>query len=571
MLSRFRNILVVLLLLTAAGFAVDRNAFTFTNYDLEVRVDPEGQAMAVRGKVTLRNDSDKPQSTLVLQVSSSFEWRMIELDGKALEYLSDTQTTDIDHTGSVTEAVVTLPAPIAQKASVTLEVGYSGEVPKDATRLTRMKFPDEQALASDWDRVSSGFTGIRGVGHVTWYPIAMDPANMGDNTLFPKIAQWQAREAQTVMKTRFCWITDEDHSFTVVASGNFEGIGGGDLGGEGNRSGCTTYSFANLQQTVPTFAIAPFEMLTRPTISLYYLTGHDAQASDVAAAAEKVQPLLQDWLGKPEKKIEVIELPEANDAAFDSGAMLFTPLQSKDKKQNEVAMAHQTVHASFSSNRPWIAEGLAGFGAMLAVEQIYGRKAALDYLGSNLPILIADEKENTAAGKPSGDAAQSLISTTDDIYYRAKAPWVWSMLRDMIGDKAVQAVIKSYHADQDKDPTYVQKLVAAQDKRDLEWFFDDWVYRDRGLPQLKIESAVPRETLDNTYVTAVTVENSGGAGVEIPITVKSAGSEKMLRAIVPAHQKVTTRLTVEGKPAQVTINAGSVPEVDDAGDKMELK
>lgn len=571
MLSFLRKILLVLLASSTAGFALDRNAFTFTNYDLEIRVDPEGQAMAARGKVTLRNDSDKPQTNLVLQVSSSLEWRMIELNGKGLEYLSDPQTTDIDHTGKVTEAVVTLPSPVAPKASVTLDVGYSGTIPRDTTRLTRRDVPEDRAQASDWDRISSGFTGIRGIGHVTWYPIAADPANMVESTLFPAIARWQAREAQATMKTRFCWITEEDRSFTVVANGTFQGIGGGDFGGEGNRSGCTTFTFSDLGQTVPTFAIAPFEMLTRPAISLYYQTGHDGHAIEMAAAVEKVQPLLKDWFGTPANKITVIELPEGNDAAFDSGAMLFTPLQSNDKKRDEVAMAHQTVHASFNSNRPWISEGLAGFGAMLAVEQIYGRRAALDYLNANLPVLVAAENENTAAAKPSGDPAQSLVSTTDDVYQRAKAPWVWSMLRDMIGDKAVQAVIKNYRAADDKVPTYVQQLISAQSKRDLEWFFDDWVYRDRGLPQLKIAESVPRQTLENTSVTAVTVENAGGAGVEIPIMVKGDSGEQRSRIVVPAHQKVTTRLTVPGKPTDVSINDGSVPEADNSDDKMELK
>ena len=33
----------------------------------------------------------------------------------------------------------------------------------------------------------------------------------------------------------------------------------------------------------------------------------------------------------------------------------------------------------------------------------------------------------------------------------------------------------------------MQRLIEAElpEKRDLETFFDDWVYRDRGLPQLK--------------------------------------------------------------------------------------
>src|SRR5262249_19640959 len=35
------------------GFAVEREAFTFTSYDLNVRVEPEQQRLGVRGKITL--------------------------------------------------------------------------------------------------------------------------------------------------------------------------------------------------------------------------------------------------------------------------------------------------------------------------------------------------------------------------------------------------------------------------------------------------------------------------------------------------------------------------------------
>ena len=51
--------------------ALDREAFTFTRYDLDVRVEPEQQRLGVRGKVTLRNDSDAAQKSLVLQISST--------------------------------------------------------------------------------------------------------------------------------------------------------------------------------------------------------------------------------------------------------------------------------------------------------------------------------------------------------------------------------------------------------------------------------------------------------------------------------------------------------------------
>jgi aminopeptidase N len=251
--------------------------------------------------------------------------------------------------------------------------------------------------------------------------------------------------------------------------------------------------------------------------------------------------------------------------------MLFTPLDTRDKKQVELAMAHQMAHAALHSPRPWISEGLANFAQLLVRERQNGRHGATDYLNTNLAALIAAEKQNTDTAKLSGDAAHSLVATTDEIYYRVKAMYVWSMLRDIVGENELQAAVKNYQAAEDKEPSYVQRLVAAQSKRDLEWFFDDWVYRDRGLPEFKIESAIPRETLHNSYVVAVTVENSGSAGAEIPVTVRSASGEQTQRLMVQAHQKATTRLSVPGKPTEVTVNGGAVPERDASNDRLELK
>ena len=66
---------------------------------------------------------------------------------------------------------------------------------------------------------------------------------------------------------------------------------------------------------------------------------------------------------------------------------------------------------------------------------------------------------------------------------------VWWMLRDMVGDQALKKALASYRPEQDKEPSYMQKLIQAQTQKNLEWFFDDWVYRDRGLPDFKVESA----------------------------------------------------------------------------------
>ena len=66
---KLRYLIVFFVFLTGvlSSFSVDRKAFTFTNYDLKVRVDPGQQRLGVRGKITLRNDSASAQKIAVLQ------------------------------------------------------------------------------------------------------------------------------------------------------------------------------------------------------------------------------------------------------------------------------------------------------------------------------------------------------------------------------------------------------------------------------------------------------------------------------------------------------------------------
>src|SRR5579862_468222 len=115
--------------LSFSAAALDREAFTVTKYDLEVRLEPEQKRLGARGKITLRNDSAQPQKIVALQISSSLNWRSIRVEAKAVQFVSQPYATDIDHTGAVSEAVVTLPAEIKPKDSVELEVGYEGVVP----------------------------------------------------------------------------------------------------------------------------------------------------------------------------------------------------------------------------------------------------------------------------------------------------------------------------------------------------------------------------------------------------------------------------------------------------------
>jgi aminopeptidase N len=162
------------------------------------------------------------------------------------------------------------------------------------------------------------------------------------------------------------------------------------------------------------------------------------------------------------------------------------------------------------------------------------------------------------------------VSTFDEAYYRSKAAYVWWMLRDMVGDEALKQAIAKYRAADDKDPKYVERLVEAAAKRDLGWFFDDWVYHDRGLPDLRVQSAHPWKTEKDVQFITVTMENLGNAGAEVPFTVRSEGGEVTKRIEVRAKSTATTRIELPGAPSEIVVNDGGVPGSDSSNNVFEI-
>ena len=105
-------------------------------------------------------------------------------------------------------------------------------------------------------------------------------------------------------------------------------------------------------------------------------------------------------------------------------------------------------------------------------------------------------------------------------------------------------------------------LIAAQTQRDLQWFFDDWIYHDRGLPDFKVESAFAATTPTKSFMLTVTVDNLGTAGAEVPLKIKFAGGEITKRIEVGSKNKVTFRVEAPAAPQEIQVNDGSVPEGD---------
>src|SRR3984957_14629722 len=552
----------------ANSFSLDREAFTFSKYDLNIRVEPEQQRLGVRGTITLRNDSPTPQKIAVLQISSSIGWRPIRAGGKPLQFISQPYTSDIDHTGALSEALVTLPEALAPKGTVDLEVAYEGVIVLDATRLTRIGAPVAQANSSDWDQISPSFTAVRGIGYVAWYPIATNAVSLSESkSLFEVLGRWRMRASGT-MHLQVAVPDDEDEAPELLVNAT-----NCPITHEVQHQFVADCTYRLLASAVPTFVIADYETVDRPMAAVHFLKGHDASAANYAEAVTKVIPLITAWFGAPRHTAETAELTDPNAASFESGSFLLTPSSNLDSKNAGLIAAHQLTHAAFSSPRPWINEGLAHFAQALYLEHQSGRRAALDYMGlhrSSLSSVEREKQSQTTAPRSEDEVNRSLVNTADEELYRSKAMCVWWMLRDMLGEAALKKAIAAYRPEQDKDPSYMPHLIAAQTQRDLEWYFDDWVYRDRGLPDFKIESAFPRKTLTNTFIVTVTVDNLGNAGAEVPVILKFTGGEVVKRLEVRAKSKATIRIETPRSPQEIMVNDGSVPESDVANNVFKL-
>jgi hypothetical protein len=569
-------IILFSLAMASSSAAIDREAFTVTRYQLDVQIDRASHVMAVTGQLTLRNDSKAPQKYVTLQVSSSLSWNGIALDRQPVEWIGTTYTSDIDHTGGLSEVVITLPKEVPPGSAVTLDMQYGGTVTPDATRLTRMGAPAEMALRNDWDQISEPFTAIRGLGYVVWYPVSLPAVSMSDgNAVFQAIDTWKFRHQQSEFDARIHVITGDAK---LCIAGNATASSCGDLsettdprsGGRVNQIS-NSIKLSGLDRVGPAFSVANYVLLDHPGSTLFHTPDKISLARDYASAAEANESVLHEWLNPSVQVPVVIELTDPNANPYQNGNVLFTPLRQSQPSNLKLLLMPVQVAARFSSPRRWIEDGLQRFLQAVIVERRSGRKGALQFLDEVLaPLVKAQELANpdpsTAAKAPEkhpGD--DTLLNTSDEILLRGKGSFVFWMLRDMVGDEALQRSLAAYRPGADLNPAYFQNLLQEGKKRDLEWFFDDWVYRNRGLPDFCVENAYVRPLLNDPskiVLVTVTIENRGGAGAEVPVVIQTPSGERITRVLVMAHQKASGRAQVPAAPTKVVVNDGSVPETN---------
>jgi len=518
----------------------------------------------VRARIVVRNDSSTPLDRLALQISSTLQWTGAHVGGDPATFSQELVNSDIDHTGALREAVIPLARPLGPQQSLSVDLTYEGTAALSAARLEQIGTPSDVAEASDWDRVSDEFVGLRGFGNVAWYPVASVPVALGDGAkFFTEAAAERQRQSQATVTMR---VTEEffgDAPNLAVLDGETLTVTPTSLPAAAGVPGIVT---CTLPPTRLGLASPSLFLLTRTAregngVKVFARTEDVANAQAYMSAAAIVAPLINRWLGtEPRGALNIVDLPEGEDAPFEDGDVLFANVRSTEPGKLTDVLIHSLTHLYFRSSYAWLQEGVPSFMGSLWLEQNRGRDIAIQQLDNTRGALSLAEPGDAASASID---RQALLVARDPVYYRTKATYVLWMLRDLVGDTALVRALRAYQPGSDTAGTGFEQVLEQASGKDLKWFFDDWVYHDRGLPDLSIAGVYPNKaSVPGSYIVAVDVSNSGTAEAQVPVSVSSVTTTvtEMLR--IPAKSKVSHRFVLQGQPQEVAVNDGTVPEVE---------
>ena len=551
----------------------DRLAVTFTDLDLDVHLQTTGQQIVVRAIVTVRNTGKSPLPRVPLQISSSLNWERIRVAGRDLTFPVATLNSDADHTGQLHEAEVPLTEPLAPGSTLQLDVTYSGTIAASAHRLIAIGTPEDAALHSDWDQITPSFTGLRGFGNVVWYPVSSVPVILGDGArLFDEIGRQKLRLSGASFRLRLTVEYPHGQPPTVaVVNGHPLALNIADakeLNADVAGTATGSVEGSTLAFESPSLFVAVRTPQPGTNVTAFTAPEDEVAVKSWLAAASDVSPFIERWLGsQPHSQLTLLDLPDPDDVPWETGTLLVVSLRASPPEQLSGLLAHSLTHAWLRPSPFWLNEGTANFMGVVWTERHQGRDKAVASLEAGRTALALAEPSSPAEGE-----GQPLAAALSPVYYRTKAAFVLMMLRDLIGDDALGSALRDFNAGQSSTAVassqndnaattaFAQAVKKAAPGADLSWLFSDWIETDKGLPDLTVDKVFPNAVQSGNWLVSVSVSNAGYVAAEVPVIVHSANHTTTDRILVPARGNAVKRLLIQGKPTEVQVNDGVVPE-----------
>ncbi len=269
-----------------------------------------------------------------------------------------------------------------------------------------------------------------------------------------------------------------------------------------SAGGKTIHSFRYERPSFPgSIAVltAPPERVTSEgiTTTLHFREPEKAQASAYGEAAGKMVQYFTGLFGLPTSaNLTIVETEEHAPNGYAAPGLLFLSPRGIGSKLNTRLLAQQIAHqwwrvlvSPASRRHLWLDSGFANYARMLYLENTAG------------PAALETEVQETGVEALTRDELTLLQADTLDDYSpelvavaSAKGAIVLHMLRYVTGDEAFFASLKEFaqkFAYQPATSGDFDKVVSAASKRDLNFFFIQWV-ESSGASEFKLDYTIYR-------------------------------------------------------------------------------
>lgn len=227
----------------------------------------------------------------------------------------------------------------------------------------------------------------------------------------------------------------------------------------------------------------------------YWLFPQDREAGvEQFSRAGEVLRLFSDWFGPyPYEKLALVQSSTRFGGMENSSAIFFAEDPIGTETSVEETVVHEIAHQWFGDSvteadwhHLWLSEGFASYLTALFYEETAGRKRFREIMDQYRKQVL--EYEGEVGPRPIIDPSiTNLFDLLNSNVYE-KGAWVLHMLRGLVGDDAFFRGLRDYYLTFREGTALTEdfrRVMEAASGQDLDWFFDQWVFRG-GHPQLGV-------------------------------------------------------------------------------------
>lgn len=226
----------------------------------------------------------------------------------------------------------------------------------------------------------------------------------------------------------------------------------------------------------------------KPIETWVYPQDRDAGFADFATPTKDVLGFYTDYVGPfAYERLANIQASSVAGGMESASAILYhesSVTGTRSVRWRNVVI-HEIAHQWFGNavtehdwDDVWLSEGFATYFTLLYIEHAYGRDEFVRGLEASRRTV------NTfAAANPGYTIIHRNLSRMEDVtssHTYQKGSWVLHMLRGVVGTEAFQRGIRSYyqrHFNANATTADFRRAMEEASGRDLEWFFDQWLYK----------------------------------------------------------------------------------------------